>query len=87
MGGWGIPEINEKINKLIRSEYKHTDISETLLVADEFMQMVHNVFLKLAQLDFIGKKKGKGHLFRKKLLNGAASINSNKQRLEFPLAD
>ncbi|HMT28086.1 MAG TPA: hypothetical protein PKD91_02280 [Bacteroidia bacterium] len=51
-------DINEKINKLIRAEYQHNDISTTLNIADEFMQMTHNIFLKLSQLDFIGKKKG-----------------------------
>jgi hypothetical protein len=54
----GPAEINEKINKLIRTEYVHYDISSSLGVAEDFMQMIHTIFFKLAQLDFIGKKKG-----------------------------
>ncbi len=53
----GPSDINEKINGLIRSEYQHNDISGTLLLAEEFMQLVHAIFLKLSQLDFIGKHK------------------------------
>jgi hypothetical protein len=50
----------EKMNKLIRSEYKHTNIRETLDIVIEFMDMCFTVFNKLSQLDFIGKKKGEG---------------------------
>ncbi|MBL0341121.1 MAG: hypothetical protein IPP71_09455 [Bacteroidetes bacterium] len=58
-------DINEKINRLIRSEYKHTDVSSTLVAAEEFIHMTHNVFFKLSQLDFIGKKKESGHSYKK----------------------
>ncbi len=54
----GPAEINDKINKLIRSEYQHYNIASTLSVVEDFMQMIHSIFFKLAQLDFIGKKKG-----------------------------
>lgn len=50
--------IQEKTTGMIKSEYDHTRIADTLNKADEFMQMIHNIFMKLAQLDFIGKKKG-----------------------------
>jgi hypothetical protein len=56
----GPSDFNEKMNKLIRSEYNHSDIESTLNCANDFMQMVYSVFNKLAQLDFIGKKKGEG---------------------------
>ena len=55
-----ISQINEKISGMIRSEYRHDDIQESLSKADEFMTMIHTIFSKLNALDFIGKKKGGG---------------------------
>lgn len=55
-----ISQINEKISGMIRSEYRHDDIQESLSKADEFMTTIHTIFSKLNALDFIGKKKGGG---------------------------
>jgi len=45
---------------MIRTEYNHNDIAATLENANNFMQLSHKIFGKLAQLDFIGKRKGEG---------------------------
>lgn len=55
-----ISQINEKIAAMIRNEYKHDDIQQSLLRAEDFMAMMHTIFTKLNSLDFIGKKKGGG---------------------------
>ncbi len=55
-----VSQINERISSMLRCEYKHDDIQESLSKAEEFMLMVHTIFSKLNALDFIGKKKGGG---------------------------
>lgn len=61
--------VNEKINRLIKTEYQHNNIADTVDAVDEFMQLVHAMFSKLAQLDFIGKKKGERAFVQEKTAN------------------
>ncbi len=53
-------DVSDIISKMIRTEYNHNDIAATLENANNFMQLSHKIFGKLAQLDFIGKRKGEG---------------------------
>jgi len=76
----GPSELNEKINTLIRSEYRHTDIASTMLAADEFMQLVHSIFTKLAQLDFIGKRKGEGAFVQEKSKIKQEEVTKQEQK-------
>ncbi|MEO8088298.1 MAG: hypothetical protein ABI763_15865 [Bacteroidota bacterium] len=55
-----VPQINERISVMLRIEYRHDDILQSLSKAEEFMIMVHTIFSRLNALDFIGKKKGGG---------------------------
>jgi hypothetical protein len=55
---YSIPEINEKISAMLKCQYNHDDINESLLTAENFVLTVHTIFSKLNSLDFIGKKKG-----------------------------
>lgn len=51
-------EIMDKVTAIIKSEYNHNDILDSLTKAEDFMLMIHTLFTKLNSLDFIGKKKG-----------------------------
>lgn len=62
-------DVTEKINRLIKTEYQHNNIAAALDAADEFMQLIHAMFNKLAQLDFIGKKKGERAFVQEKPAN------------------
>ncbi len=53
-----VPEINEKIAAMLKCEYNHDDIAQSLNATEEFMTTIHTIFSKLNSLDFIGKKKG-----------------------------
>ena len=55
-----VSQINERISSMIRCEYSHDDIQQSLSKAEEFMLMIHTIFSRLNALDFIGKKKGGG---------------------------
>ncbi len=55
-----VSQINERISGMLRCEYNHDDIQQSLSKAEDFMLMVHTIFTKLNSLDFIGKKKGGG---------------------------
>jgi len=63
----GTAEISEVINKMIKSEYNHNNIAETIGNAFVFVQLMHKIFLKLSQLDFIGKRKGEGAFVQERI--------------------
>lgn len=53
-------ETTEIISTMIKMEYDHNDIAAAVEKASNFMELTHKIFGKLAQLDFIGKRKGEG---------------------------
>lgn len=55
-----VAQINERISVMIRSEYDHDDIMQSLSRAEDLMTTIHTIFTRLHSLDFIGKKKGGG---------------------------
>jgi hypothetical protein len=53
-----VSEMNDTISEMIKTEYNHHDIAQSLHAAEEFMGMIYFLFTKLNSLDFLGKKKG-----------------------------
>ncbi|GAB3796451.1 hypothetical protein GCM10028819_14080 [Spirosoma humi] len=47
-----------QLNATLQLPYQHTELTSLLTAVDTFYQTLSNVFYKLAQLDFIGKRKG-----------------------------
>ena len=47
-----------QLNAALQLTYKHTEIASVLTAIDAFYRVLTTVFYKLAQLDFIGKRKG-----------------------------
>ncbi|AKD58426.1 hypothetical protein [Spirosoma radiotolerans] len=47
-----------QLNATLQLPYQHTEVATLLTEVDTFYQTLSNVFYKLAQLDFIGKRKG-----------------------------
>ena len=45
-----------------------SDISECLVPADRMLNLFYNLFGKLSQLDFIGKRKGEGSFVRERIV-------------------
>lgn len=72
-------QVTEKIKNLIKFEYRHTSINDALEVTTEFMVMVYGIFNKLAQLDFIGKKKGERAFVQEKKVDEVAPIQETKK--------
>lgn len=54
---------------VIRSEYDHLDMAQTLAPAIVMINSVHALFGKLSQLDFIGKRKGEGSFVRERIVD------------------
>lgn len=50
--------IESKINHLTQVTYSHTDITPLLTATDDFFRMITELFSKLSQLEYIGKRKG-----------------------------
>lgn len=63
----GTAEVTETINSVIRNEYNHNDISTTINSVTVFMGLLHKIYAKLAQLDFIGKRKGEGAFVQERI--------------------
>jgi hypothetical protein len=57
------------LTDVIKTEYNHLDISECLAPAESMLTMFHNLFVKLSQLDFIGKRKGEGSFVRERIVD------------------
>jgi hypothetical protein len=57
------------LTDVIKTEYNHLDISECLVPAEHMLTMFHNLFNKLSQLDFIGKRKGEGSFVRERIVD------------------
>ena len=50
--------LEAQLNTTLQLPYEHTELAQLLTGIDTFYQTLTNVFYKLAQLDFIGKRKG-----------------------------
>ncbi|UFH52068.1 hypothetical protein [Spirosoma sp. KNUC1025] len=50
--------LEAQLNALLQLPYEHTELNKLLTEVDTFYRTLTNVFYKLAQLDFIGKRKG-----------------------------
>ncbi|MGA0560248.1 hypothetical protein ACO2Q8_26530 [Larkinella sp. VNQ87] len=50
--------LEAQLNATLQLPYEHTELSTLLTELDTFYRTLTNVFYKLAQLDFIGKRKG-----------------------------
>lgn len=50
--------LEAQLNAILQLPYEHTELSSLFAEINTFYQMLSNVFYKLAQLDFIGKRKG-----------------------------
>lgn len=70
-----IQEINERISSMIRCEYNHDDIAQSLITAEDFMTTVHTIFSKLNSLDFIGKKKGERAFVQERTISDESEID------------
>lgn len=68
------------LTDVIRTEYNHLDISESIVPADRMLSMFFNLFGKLSQLDFIGKRKGEGSFVRERIVEA----ETNKKEEEKP---
>lgn len=68
------------LTDVIRTEYNHLDISECLVPADRMLNLFYNLFGKLSQLDFIGKRKGEGSFVRERIVEA----ETNKKEEEKP---
>ncbi|AUD07154.1 hypothetical protein [Spirosoma pollinicola] len=50
--------LEAQLNTTLQLPYEHTELATLLAELDTFYRTLSNVFYKLAQLDFIGKRKG-----------------------------
>ena len=50
--------LEAQLNATLQLPYEHTELTTLLTALDTFYRTLSNVFYKLAQLDFIGKRKG-----------------------------
>ncbi|MBL0104986.1 MAG: hypothetical protein IPP51_15220 [Bacteroidetes bacterium] len=57
-----------QLTDVIRTEYNHLDIAESLVPAEQMISQFHALFGKLSQLDFIGKRKGEGSFVRERII-------------------
>jgi hypothetical protein len=52
--------IEHKLNTSVNLQYNHLEIASLLTEVDGFFRIIAELFTKLSQLEFIGKKKGQG---------------------------
>ncbi|MEP7170338.1 MAG: hypothetical protein ABI855_13285, partial [Bacteroidota bacterium] len=74
-----VPEISEKISAMLRCEYNHDDIAESLRTTEEFMFTIFTIFTKLNALDFIGKKKGERAFVQERSFNAEKEVEIPKK--------
>ncbi|MCU0451829.1 MAG: hypothetical protein MUC97_18610 [Bernardetiaceae bacterium] len=55
--------IENKLDSMLNLKYNHQEVAQILAVVDEFFRPIGELFSKLSQIDFIGKRKGGNEIF------------------------
>lgn len=55
--------LENKLDSLLNLKYNHLEIAQILAVVDEFFKPMSELFSKMSQIDFIGKRRGGNEIF------------------------
>jgi hypothetical protein len=73
-------KFEEYLNEIIEIEYAHYDIHKAFKTAEEFCNVITDLFRKLSELDLIGKRKADKNMV-------VREINTKQQRKGFKMID
>jgi hypothetical protein len=71
-------EFEALLNDLLHLEYDHLDIQNSVEKAHRFMSVMNQVFMKLAKLDYIGKREDPGIIVAQRTAQEAAKKTTNR---------
>jgi hypothetical protein len=71
-------EFEALLNDLVLMEYNHLDIQHSVEKSRRFMSVMNQVFMKLAKLDYIGKREDPGIIVAQRTAQEAAKKTNNR---------
>jgi hypothetical protein len=71
-------EFEALLNDLVLMEYNHLDIQNSADKAGKFISVMNQVFMKLAKLDYIGKREDPGIIVAQRTAQEAAKKTTNR---------
>jgi hypothetical protein len=71
-------EFEALLNDLVHMEYDHLDIQLSVEKAKRFITVLEQVFMKLAKLDYIGKREDPGIIVAQRTAQEAAKKTTNR---------
>jgi hypothetical protein len=71
-------EFEALLNDLVLMEYNHLDIQHSADKARKFISLMNQVFMKLAKLDYIGKREDPGIIVAQRTAQEAAKKTTNR---------